>query len=68
MKMYRKGKVMTNLTIRPVEQKHAKFIWALMNNELIMLRLNEVPTALEIWENAIINWKDDYFKKKKMEV
>ncbi len=42
-----------------VNEKDAVFLCELMNNEEVMTSLNEVPTAAEVWEDAIAEWKRD---------
>ena len=42
-----------------VNENDAVFLSELMNNEEVMTALNEVPTAAELWEDAIAEWKRD---------
>lgn len=48
-----------NIKIVLVDEKDAVFLSELMNNEEIMTALNEVPTAAEVWVDAIAEWKRD---------
>ena len=50
---------MKNLKIIKVNERDAQFLQELMNNESVMAVLNEVPTTLNVWIDAIIEWKQD---------
>lgn len=50
---------MKNLKIIKVNERDAPFLQELMNNESVMAVLNEVPTTLNVWIDAIIEWKQD---------
>lgn len=50
---------MNNIKINKVKQSDAQFLHDLMNNESIMTVLNEVPTAVNVWADAIIEWGQD---------
>ena len=54
LKMSEKG-----IKIVLVNEKDAVFLCELMNSEEVMTALNEVPTAAELWEDAIAEWKRD---------
>lgn len=45
--------------IAAVNKHDAEFLQKLMNNESIMTVLNEIPTTVEIWADAIIEWEQD---------
>ena len=47
---------MNNIKINKVKKSDAQFLHDLMNNESIMAVLNEVPTAINVWADAIIEW------------
>ena len=42
--------------IKPVCRNNAKFLYLLMNESRILQRLNEVPTELQDWIDAINEW------------
>jgi ribosomal protein S18 acetylase RimI-like enzyme len=48
-----------NTEIRQVIQNDALFLQQLMNNEQVMAILNEVPTSIDIWADAIDEWAND---------
>lgn len=50
---------MKNIMIVAVNKHDAKFLQELMNNESVMTVLNEIPTTVEIWADAIIEWEQD---------
>ena len=54
---------MTNIKIEEVKINDAAFINNLMNNEIVMNALNEVPTSLSDWQCAIAEWKQDSDEK-----
>ena len=58
LKMSEKG-----IKIVLVNENDAVFLSELMNNEEVMTALNEVPTAAEVWEDAIAEWKRDQSQK-----
>lgn len=47
---------MNGINIKMVRKNDAQFLHDLMNNESIMTVLNEVPTAINVWADAIIEW------------
>ena len=50
---------MNGINIKMVRKNDAQFLHDLMNNESIMTVLNEVPTAINVWADAIIEWGQD---------
>lgn len=50
---------MKNIKIIAVTENDAEFLQKLMNNETVMAILNEVPTALAVWVDAIKEWAQD---------
>lgn len=50
---------MKNIKIIEVNESDAQFLQELMNNESVMTVLNEVPTTVDAWADAIIEWKHD---------
>ena len=50
---------MKNISIREIRENDAVFLHYLMNDESILKSLTEVPTTLEFWESAIIDWNND---------
>ena len=50
---------MDNISMREIETRDSEFLYSLMNNVSILKSLNEVPTSLEYWENAISEWDKD---------
>ena len=54
---------MFNIKLTEVQSKDAAFINNLMNNEIVMNALNEVPTSLSDWQCAIAEWKQDSDEK-----
>ena len=50
---------MNNIKINKVKKSDAQFLHDLMNNESIMAVLNEVPTAINVWTDAIMEWEQD---------
>jgi len=47
------------IKINKVQESDAQFLYELMNNESVMSVLNEVPTAIKLWSDAIIEWGQD---------
>lgn len=47
---------MNNIKINKVKKTDAQFLYEIMNNESIMTILNEVPTGISVWVDAIIEW------------
>ena len=50
---------MKNIKIIAVTENDAEFLQKLMNNEAVMAILNEVPTTLSVWVDAIKKWTQD---------
>lgn len=50
---------MEQIEIRKVTHNDADFLFQLMNDEVIMKRLNEIPTCKRDWEEAIGIWEND---------
>lgn len=50
---------MENIKIIDVNDENAQFLNELMNNESVMVALNEVPTTIDDWADAIREWKQD---------
>ena len=50
---------MNKIRIAEVESKDAEFLYELMNNEAVMAVLNEVPTTVDVWKEAVAEWKQD---------
>jgi len=50
---------MKNIEVRQVTQNDALFLQRLMNNDQVMAILNEVPSSVEVWADAIIEWDND---------
>ncbi len=50
---------MNKIKIAEVERRDASFLYELMNNESVITALNEVPTTVDIWEEAIAEWEQD---------
>ena len=50
---------MKNIKIIAVTENDAEFLQKLMNNEAVMAVLNEVPTTLAVWVDAIKEWLQD---------
>lgn len=55
----KENQAMNNIKINKVKKSDAQFLHSLMNNESIMTVLNEVPTAINVWADAIIEWGQD---------
>ena len=55
--------IVNNIKIEEVKIGDAEFIYNLMNNEIVMDALNEVPTSLSDWRCAIAEWKQDSDEK-----
>ncbi|MCD7785612.1 MAG: GNAT family N-acetyltransferase [Oscillospiraceae bacterium] len=47
------------IEIKTVAQGDAEFLYLLMNKDAILERLNEVPTTLDDWAEAIKIWEGD---------
>lgn len=56
---YGENQMMNNIKMNKVEKSDAHFLYNLMNNESIMTVLNEVPTTVDVWMDAIIEWERD---------
>lgn len=50
---------MENIKLINVKSQDASFLFRLMNNESILSVLNEVPTTVNDWSNAITEWETD---------
>ena len=50
---------MNGITLRAVNDSDAEFLYFIMNHEAILDALNEVPTNLQDWLDAIAEWKQD---------
>lgn len=50
---------MENIKIVKVNEGSAQFLYELMNDKSVLAALNEIPTTLEIWADAIIEWEQD---------
>jgi len=48
-----------NIKVRSVSDIDAGFIFAVMNNEAVLDALNEIPTQLRDWQDAIGEWNRD---------
>lgn len=55
----RKDYLMDNIKLRNVHENDANFIFSIMNTDSILDSLNEIPTQLGDWEDAIKEWKQD---------
>ncbi len=54
-----RGDHMEELRIVPVNPNDADFLFRIMNNEVILARLHEIPTTFEDWCDAIRIWDGD---------
>ena len=50
---------MNSIKLRTVSDKDAPFLTFIMNTDSILNALNELPTQLEDWVNAITEWNKD---------
>lgn len=50
---------MKNININKVKSSDAQFLHTLMNNGSIISALNEVPTTVDVWSDAIDKWEQD---------
>ena len=50
---------MKNIEVRQVTQTDALFLQQLMNDSQIMAVLNELPTSVDVWADAILEWDND---------
>lgn len=50
---------MATIKLRTVTEEDACFLFSIMNIDSILEALNEVPTLLSDWQNAIQEWKND---------
>lgn len=50
---------MKNININKVKSSDAQFLHTLMNNGSIISVLNEVPTTVDVWSDAIDKWEQD---------
>lgn len=50
---------MDNIRIVDANEENARFLFELMNDAFLMDVLNEVPTTIDVWIDAIKEWKQD---------
>lgn len=50
---------MNNIKLRAVSDSDAKFLTLIMNTDAVLNALNELPTQLEDWVEAIKEWNKD---------
>ena len=50
---------MENIKIQKFSLQDAEFLFELMNNPLVLARLNEVPTTAQDWVDAVLEWEKD---------
>lgn len=50
---------MNNIKLRAVSNADAQFLTFIMNNDCILDALNELPTQLEDWVDAVREWNKD---------
>lgn len=50
---------MNKITIKPVTEQDAAFIYTLLNDPELLIRLQMLPTQLSDWEEAVRFWGDD---------
>lgn len=50
---------MANIKLRTVSDTDAQFLFCIMNHETILNALNELPTHLKDWADAIHEWSRD---------
>ncbi len=50
---------MATIHLHPVTEEDARFLCLVMNTGSILEALNEVPTTLSDWQNAIREWNND---------
>ena len=50
---------MNNIKLRAVSYADAEFLYFIMNTDAVLDALNELPTQLEDWVNAIMEWSKD---------
>ena len=50
---------MKNIEVRQVAQNDALFLQQLMNDSQIIAILNELPTSVDVWADAILEWDND---------
>lgn len=51
---------MKNIKVIKVNEGDARFLQELMNNESVLTSLNEVPTTIEVWADAISEIVEKY--------
>lgn len=49
----------SKIEIKNVTSNDAEFLYLLMNNDVILERLNEVPTTIDDWKEAVEVWSGD---------
>lgn len=50
---------MNDIYLKKVEGKDVNFLYQLMNNTQIRLKLHECETTPKLWEDALLVWNDD---------
>ena len=50
---------MKNIEVRQATQKDALFLQELMNDSQVMAVLNELPTSVDVWADAVLEWDND---------
>ena len=50
---------MNNINLRAVSDADAQFLAFIMNTDTVLNALNEIPTQLEDWADAIREWSKD---------
>jgi len=50
---------MEKIEIKRVTLQDADFLYKLMNNPVLLTRLNEVPTTTQDWVEAVLAWEKD---------
>ena len=50
---------MNNIKLRAVSDSDAQFLTFIMNTDAVLNALNELPTQLEDWADAIVEWSRD---------
>lgn len=51
--------MMDSIRIVDANEENARFLFELMNDAFLMDVLNEVPTTIDVWIDAIKEWKQD---------
>lgn len=50
---------MEDIKVLKAHKGNAQFLYELMNDKSVLTALNEIPTTLEIWADAITEWVQD---------